>query len=259
MPWRASPQGAVSQVAWFEAGQGPAMVLLHGGGGTGKDWWYQLQHFGQRYRVIAPDLPGFGRSDWLAEVQSVADLPAFLAQFLRQVGVDTMVLGGNSMGGRVALAFAARWPELVSHLVLLDSVGLDLPTVPVRNPLAVPPDRFLELLVHDPAQYLRRTPYRTLEDAHALTRGRQSFARYLAASPVVADPAIAWDRLTMPALLIWGREDKVVPLAYGEALAQRLPRARLAVIEACGHLPHLEWPEQTNQTIEAFLGGAQNF
>ncbi|MBX5467318.1 MAG: alpha/beta fold hydrolase [Firmicutes bacterium] len=254
-PW-ISAEGATYRVSWYESGAGPAMVWLHGGGGTGKDFWYQLKAFGTRWRVLAPDLPGFGRSDWPPEIRGVQDLPDFLARWLATLGVKAAVVGGNSMGGRVALAYAARYPDRVTHLILIDSVGLDLPGVPVQNPLAVPPQRFLETLVHRPTQYLQHTPYRTVEDAQELSRGRQSFARYLAASPIVQEPGLLWEQVAMPTLVVWGREDRIVPLAYGEALAARLPRARLVVFDACGHLPHLEWPERFNQTVAAFLAEA---
>ncbi|MCY0886715.1 MAG: alpha/beta fold hydrolase [Firmicutes bacterium] len=242
------------RVSWFEAGQGPAVILLHGGGGTGKAWQAQMQALGGRYRVLAPDMPGFGRSDWVEGVRNPQALGTVIWAWADTLwGVDQVVLGGNSMGGRVALAAALERPARVRALVLLDAVGVRLPEVPVVNPLDLPPGKFVEGLVYDPAAYRRRTPYRTLEDAQELARGRESFRRYVGQGPITFDPDAPLDRLTMPALLIWGREDRIVPLPYGQALAARLPRAELVVLDHCGHLPHIEAPELVNGLVRNFL------
>ncbi|AEW06161.1 alpha/beta hydrolase fold protein [Sulfobacillus acidophilus DSM 10332] len=243
------------RLSWWEAGSGSRrIVLLHGGGGTGKAWAHQLTYLSQLgYHVIAPDMPGFGQSDWLEGVTRVDQLGPALADWFFDQGWTSFVLGGNSMGGRVALSLASHHPEPVEGLIILDSVGVRLPDVPILNPLSLPPQQFMSGLVHDPSRYKTATPYRTLEDAQELNRGRQSFARYLGEEGITADPTLDLSRLTMPSLLIWGRHDRIVPLAYGQALRQALPDAELLVIEDCGHLPHIETPELTNQAIHDFL------
>ncbi len=157
------------------------------------------------------------------------------------------------MGGRVALSLSARYPEMVSHLVILDSVGLTLPEVPVVNPLTLAPSEFMSGLVHHPEKYRKLTPYRTLDDARELNHGRQTFARYLGSQGIVPDPELELSRITMPTLLIWGREDRIIPLAYGKALAKALPQGELVVFDDVGHLPHIEAPHLTNQSIRSFL------
>lgn len=238
-----------------EAGRGLPLVLLHGGGGTGKAFWHQLQALGERFRVIAPDMPGFGKSDWAVGATTPDGLAPVLWAWADALGLDRLALGGNSMGGRVALAMALFAPERVVRLVLLDAVGVAVPGVQPLNPLTVPPSEFVRTMVYDPDHYRRVTPYRTLEDAQELNAGRAAFARYLAASPVGPDRSADLARLTMPTLLIWGRHDRVVPLALGEALAERLPNARLVVLEAVGHLPHIEAAGAVNQLLADFLTG----
>lgn len=241
---------------WYEAGTSPhpPMVLLHGGGGTGRAWLHQLEHVSdQGYRVLAPDMPGFGRSDWFDGVQEMQDIGPVLFEWLDALSMQTAVLGGNSMGGRVAMSMASAHPERVTGLIILDSVGLDLPHVPVTNPLTLPATGYTKGLVHDVDRYKSRTPYRTLDDARELNRGRASFARYLQEGEIRPDPALDLTRLTMPSLLIWGREDRIVPLAYGKALDERLVRSELLVIDQCGHLPHIEEPDMTNHAILDFM------
>lgn len=243
------------QCSWFEAGQGPGLVLLHGGGGTGKAWWAQMQALKDRYRVIALDMPGFGQSDQASEVRTVADISPVVLEWVSELGLDHFILGGNSMGGRVSLSMASQAPSRVDALILLDSVGVHIDGIPIVNPLTLPADRYMAGLVYDPENYKRLTPYRTLDDAKELNRGRQSFARYLAESPIGPDPTLELKRVTMPSLLIWGRHDQIVPLAYGQALKNLLTDAELFVIEECGHLPHIEAPSITNQAISDFLSG----
>ncbi len=198
-------------------------------------------------------MPGFGRSEWIDGVESVDHIPPVLKGWLDALGISQCILGGNSMGGRVALSFAAHYPEMVSALIVLDSVGVSVPDEPIVNPLTLPPNQFMSGLVHDPERYRQFTPYRTLDDAQELNRGRGVFARYLGSQGIVPDPAQNLNQATMPALLIWGREDRIIPLAYGRALEKALPDAELVVFDEVGHLPHIEAPQLTNQTIAHFL------
>jgi 2-hydroxy-6-oxonona-2,4-dienedioate hydrolase len=243
------------QLSWFEAGSGPIpIVLLHGGGGTGKAWAWQLNGLSLApYTVYAPDMPGFGRSDWWPNITRVDHIAPVIQQWMDQLGLVRAVVGGNSMGGRVALSLAAETPQRVLALVLLDAVGVHLPDVAIVNPLTLPPSQFMSGLVYDPAGFKTRTPYRTLDDAHELSRGRQSYARYLAVEGIDDNLPQDLSRVSMPVLLIWGKDDRIVPLAYGRALKDRLPHAELVVIDDCGHLPHIEEPELTNTTILNFL------
>lgn len=241
-------------IHWYESGQGPAVILLHGGGGTGRAFVAQLSALGDRgYRVLAPDMPGFGQSDWFPQVSHIPDISPILFDWLHALSIDAWVIGGNSMGGRVAMSMASLDNVHSKGLIVLDSVGLDLADVPVTNPLTLPKDRYMQGLVYDANRYKARTPYRTLKDAQELNRGRTSFARYLQGDRIAPDPALDRSRLTMPALLIWGRTDQIVPLAYGQALEKELPMAELLVIDQCGHLPHIEEPDITNHAIVDFL------
>jgi 2-hydroxy-6-oxonona-2,4-dienedioate hydrolase len=239
---------------WYESGQGLPVILLHGGGGTGRAFLSQLDYLGSRgIRVLAPDMPGFGKSDWFDGISRVPHIGPVLYEWLDVLGLTAAVVGGNSMGGRVALSMASQHPERVRGLVILDSVGLTLADVPVVNPLTLPMAQYTQGLVYDAARYKAHTPYRTLDDARELNRGRGSFARYMEEGELRPDPGLQLDRLSMPTLLVWGREDKIVPLAYGQALNDALADSELLIIDQCGHLPHIEEADITNRAIFDFL------
>lgn len=239
--------------SWFECGSGPAMVFLHGGGGTGKAWTYQLRHFGDRFRVVAPDLPGFGQTAAITGVDRVSQITEPLLDFLLSLEIAEMILAGNSMGARVALTLAAQRPESITRLLLLSVVGLSLPEIPVANPLAIDPAHFMAGMVCHPEDFRAKTPYRTLDDAKELGAGRSTYARYQQEAEIHPDADLRLERVTMPTLLLWGREDRIIPLAYGTALQTRLAQGRLVVLEEVGHLPHMEAPERTNAAIDHFL------
>lgn len=243
-----------STLHWYECGQGSPLILLHGGGGTGRAFLSQLEYLGGRgMRVLAPDMPGFGRSDWFAGVSRMPDIGPVLFDWMDSLELGPAVVGGNSMGGRVALSMASLHPERVRGLVILDAVGLEVANVPVVNPLTLPVAQYTQGLVYDTVRYKTHTPYRSLDDARELNRGRVSFARYLEEGAIRPDPGLQLSRLTMPALLIWGREDQIVPLPYGQALQAELSDAELLVIEQCGHLPHIEEADTTNRAIYDFV------
>lgn len=239
--------------SWFEAGEGEALCLLHGGGGTGKAWLHQMEYFQNQYRVICPDLPGFGQSAYLQNFDSPDALGTIVLEWMTSLGITEFILGGNSMGGRVALSATLKAPERIRALLLLNAVGVALEDVPIVNPLSLPPDQFMSGLVYDRENYKRNTPYRSLEDAKELNHGRTVFARYVENTPIGADPAWDLTKITCPTLLLWGRHDKIIPVPYARAMAKILPDAELLVIEECGHLPHIEEPLITNTTIKDFL------
>lgn len=245
----------VKGISWFhrEAGAGYPLVLLHGGGGTGKAFWYQLQGLSQSFRVLAPDLPGFGKTGFVPGALRIDDLAAALKDWCDALALERLALGGNSMGGRVSLAFALSEPARVTHLILLDAVGVLIPGLPPKNPLDIPMAQYMPSLVYDPEHYRRTTPYRSLEDAEELSNGRKTFAQYLKASPIGPDRSGDLHRADMPALLIWGRHDQIVPVEYGRVLARKMPRAELNVIETAGHLPHIEEPDTVNHLVADFL------
>lgn len=239
---------------WYEAGSGTPVVLLHGGGGTGRAFLAQLTHLSERgVRVLAPDMPGFGKTDAFDHVSRVPDIGPVLFEWLDALGLSRAVVGGNSMGGRVALSMASHSPDRIAGLIVLDSVGVEVPNVPVVNPLTIPQSHYTSELVYDTERYKKQTPYRTLDDARELNRGRSTFAAYMDDGEIRSDPNLEVARLTMPTLLIWGREDRIVPLAYGQALDRALSNSELLVIEQCGHLPHIEEADITNRAILDFL------
>jgi len=258
-----------------EAGAGDPILLLHGLGANTYTWRFLAPRLATTHRVISVDLKGFGRSDKPADAgYGVVDQARLLKTLIARKGLTHLTIVGHSFGGGVALALTADLnrsrPETVARLVLIDSIAY-----PQRVPL------FIELL---------RTPglgelgvyatlpelevYKGLLTAYAdpskiTVEAVGAYARPLyqpgarealiktaqAIVPSNLPELIARYRtIHQPAQLIWCADDRVVPLAVGRRLARTLPRAQLAVLEGCGHVPQEELPAATLVILRAFLG-----
>lgn len=226
------------------AGRGTPIVLFHGLSGS-SDWWRRnFDALAVRHTVAAVDLVGFGRNRLFLRPSrlppALDDLAALLVRWIEtSFGAEPVHLVGNSMGGHVAIHIAARAPELVRSLVLVDSTGIPFeldPRIHLRN-IFVPPGivSFSRILARD-----------------AFRAGPTSL--FLAFSRLLRDDVRPLLRgLNMPVLLLWGERDPLVPLSYGRQMAALVPQARLVVIPGTGHVPMWERPELFNRELLSFV------
>ncbi|HYM14945.1 MAG TPA: alpha/beta hydrolase [Dehalococcoidia bacterium] len=249
-------------VHYVEQGSGPAMLLVHGFGGSTYSYGRLMPLLARDHRVIAVDLKGYGYSqrDERAGL-SHSDQVAMLRGLLRALGVERAVLVGHSMGGAIVQRFAATYPEMLEALVLAASVAGDeryrrmTPPAALVKPLApiiagLAAKRVLELSFYDPdrltddlrEQYLR--PLRIRGTLEGILRSIGESAR---------DPEIDRSRITMPVLLLYAAHDRAVPLHTAQRLRALLPHARLVVIDRAAHLLLEERPEECARAIADFL------
>jgi pimeloyl-ACP methyl ester carboxylesterase len=231
-----------TRVRYLEAGTGnpgPPLVMLHGYR-AGADYWFPhpLPALAREHHVIALDLPGYGYSGGLAEYGLLA-YAAFLSAFLDALGFKSVNLLGHSMGAQVAIAMAARQPDLVNKLVLVDSAGL-----PRVEPYWQVPIR---MLGDASARHVRLLPLMMRLGARAVA-GREGL-KMLQKEHV----SNVLKSLTMPTLIVWGSRDRVIPLEHGALMARHIPNARLAVIRNAGHMPFYQKPHEFNRLVLAFL------
>jgi pimeloyl-ACP methyl ester carboxylesterase len=243
------------RTSFQEAGTGPAVVLLHGWGGDSRSFWPVYQALTAEFHVLAPDLPGFGRSALPPAAWGVGDYAEHLRQWLDERGLERIALVGHSFGGRVAIVFAARWPERVTKLVLVASAGIR----PRRTPLyylkvctARLGRRLLAL-----SAFARTRPRleRWLYTALGATDYQQAGPlRSTLVRVVNEDLRPLLPTIMAPTLLIWGDRDAATPLADGRTMSRLLPNARLIVYPGAGHFAYLERTDQFIRDLRAFLG-----
>jgi len=240
-------------------GDGAPVLLVHGFGADLNTWMFTQPALAATRRAVALDLPGHGGSVKDVGAGNAEGLTDAVEGVREALGIERVHLVGHSMGGAIAALAALRRPERVASLTLIASAGLG-PEIngsfidgfvhASRRREAV---EVLGLLVDDPALVSR-----------AMVEDVLRYKRLDGVAPALAKIAEAWfgggrqsldltgriGTLTMPVQLVWGRNDRIIPVAHGEALAARLP---VHILDAAGHLPHMEKAGEVNRLIERFI------
>jgi 2-hydroxy-6-oxonona-2,4-dienedioate hydrolase len=243
-------------IHYFEAGQGPAVILLHGLGAVKEVWMPSFGALSPKYHVYAIDQLGFGHSDKPLLDYKIATFVDFLHGFMEAQNIGKATLVGNSLGGWIALDFAAQYPAMVDKLVLVDSAGLPWTKASTidLNPSSLAATRtMLESLFYDKKMvadgFVRQVFAGRMSnnDGYTIQRTVAGFA-----TPQFEDGKLS--SIHAPTLVVWGRQDELIPLASGENLRDGITGAKLVVFEQCGHVPQLEKPAEFNQALLEFLG-----
>jgi 3-oxoadipate enol-lactonase len=249
--------------AWRERGEGPVVALFHGLGGSRISWEPQLAGLGDRWRVAAWDMPGYGLSQPLAhEPYTFRALAAAAAAWIDQLGGKPAHVVGISMGGMIAQYLAAYHPQSVRSLTLMSTsarFGLD-GTMPEAWKAArlAPLDQGLEPA--DFAEQVLRGIAGERISADAFAEQRSAMARITGAALrrsitclVTHDSQLLLPTITTRTLVMVGEFDTETPPEYAQHLAELLPNARLVVVPLSGHLLNASAPEQVNRLIAEHL------
>jgi pimeloyl-ACP methyl ester carboxylesterase len=249
--------GGVAVHAWVAGGGDPLLVLHGAGGNRGVTRW--MEQVAERYTVWAPTHPGFGRSGDAEWMEGIDDLARFYLWFIDAASLGRPHLLGHSIGGWTAAEMAVMSPGAIDRLVLVAPAGLKPAHGEILDIFYVSPAQLMGLTVHDPKTVpewdaLFGQPPGPAELAMA-ERNREMTAR-LTWKPYMHNPRLAYflPRVTNPALVVWGREDRIMPVECGEQYQRRLGRATLSVLERCGHLPPIEQPDAFARLVLDFLG-----
>lgn len=254
--------------AYLEAGSGRPVVMLHGSGpgvSATANWQYNIPTLAEHYHVLAPDIVGFGDTNRPDEVvYSLRNWTDHVWAFLDALGIGRTAIVGNSLGGRIALQMATDDPDRISRMVLMGSPGVGMtPTEGLAALRAYEPshDAMRALL----RNYFAVNPALITEELVGI-RYRASVANgaYDAYRAMFFDPrhrgtelGITADEvraIATPALLVHGREDKVVPLAVSQTMLELLPNADLHVFSHCGHWTQIERAAEFSALVADYLG-----
>jgi pimeloyl-ACP methyl ester carboxylesterase len=251
-------------MGYDDRGAGPALVLVHGHPFDRSMWRPQLERFSRSgWRVIAPDLRGYGETTVIAGKTPLETFARDIAALLDHRGIDRAVLTGLSMGGQIVMEFQRLFPRRVAGLVLADT-SAQAETEEgkrLRNEAA---DRLLcEGMQRYAEEVLPRmvAPYnlRIMPDvaAHVLGMMRRTSAEGAAAAlrgrAERPDYRDVLSRATVPALIVVGRDDDFTPLSDAELMHHHLEDARVIVIDGAAHMPNLERPDDFNHALAEFL------
>ncbi|WP_244818021.1 alpha/beta fold hydrolase [Caballeronia sp. Lep1P3] len=248
------------------------LVLLHGSGPGASGWanyHRNVDAFADAgYRVLLIDCPGWGKSDSIVCTSSRSDLNARVVKgVLDTLGIDRVHFVGNSMGGHSAVAFALSYPDRVGKLVLMGggtggpsqfvpmpTEGIKLLQAVYRDPSIENIKRMLNVFVYDASTMTEELLEARLQNMLARRDHLENFVKSLAANPKqFPDYGHRLNEIKVPALVIWGRDDRFVPMDVGLRLVWGMPNADLLVFGRCGHWAQWEHAERFNETVLAFL------
>jgi 4,5:9,10-diseco-3-hydroxy-5,9,17-trioxoandrosta-1(10),2-diene-4-oate hydrolase len=267
--------GDINTRYWAGGEQGPTVVLVHGVGRFIEDWLPCFSKLASRYCIYAIDLLGHGHTDKpLSASYSIVDLARFLNEFITTLGMKRAHIIGHSLGGGITLQLTLQFPEVVDKLVLVCSAGLGkeatlvlrIATVPVLGELLTRPSRsgtkrLLKEFVEDPdilTDDLVDTSFQMASAPGAqkiLLKTLRAAGNLFGQHKEMYGPIVEnLSSIHHPALVIWGQQDRVLPVDHAKVAAQGLPDVRIEILDGCGHMPMLEQTELFNTSILDFLG-----
>ena len=252
-----------------ETGQGPSLVLLHGLFMDHTTWDHVSEELGRHYRVVAPDLPGFGQSEKPPESRFPYGINAFadaVVDLYAGLELGRAVMVGHALGGAVAITLAARHPELISRLVLIDALCYAAPQ-DLASRVALAPliggFAFKQLWgksafkAYFKESYLSRDarlPSARLDSYYEVFNTPAARASALATLRATRDTRAVVAhiaRISTPTLVIWGSEDTLYPAALGQRMSREIPHAGFQLVGA-GHVPQEEQPSEVVEAIVRF-------
>jgi pimeloyl-ACP methyl ester carboxylesterase len=258
---------------WALGDKGTAVILIHGLGASADIWKYNVEALAEQHRVYAPDLMGFGRSDKPGPSFTAFDYTRFLHDFMNILNIEKASLVGQSLGGGIALHYVLQFPQKVKKLVLVGSAGLGkeviwtlrLMSLPLVGELVSYPSRkgvelFFKLAVRN-----RALVTKDFVDLYYDFFSQPGFQKFLlkiirsiinirgAREEILAPNMNNLYKIMQPTLIIWGEKDRVLPLQHAYRGKEKLPNAKLKIMEGCGHIPFFERSEEFNRLVLEFL------
>jgi len=263
------------RIAYRDEGAGEALLLIHGMAGSSATWRAIIPELSKKYRVVAPDLLGHGESAKPRGDYSLGAFAAWLRDLLDELGISRATVIGQSLGGGVAMQFTYQHRDYCQRLVLISSGGLGPDLNWILRVLSAPgAELVLPVVAPQPVLNLGNklgswlasagiqspragemwSAYCSLADRPT----RQAFLRTLRSVVDYRGQAVsALGKIHvshgLPTLLIWGEEDRIIPVAHGYAAHDAVPGSRLEVLPGVGHFPHVEAPTAVVDILDDFI------
>lgn len=258
---------------WSYGNSESIILLLHGFAFSVEIWESNIHDLSKNHKVIALDLLGFGLTDKPKGKHKIEIYPNFVFEFLKQMSIQKAHVVGHSMGGLIATKLAQMHPEIVESLILLGSAGFDT-KIPMHFRVFSLPfvgEMFIKPNKQGLISALRRNTYVKSAVTPKLANKLFEFSLHPEMgvtllkitrtainifgfkSFIIKSIKIEIDNLTMPVLIIWGKEDAIIYLEHAYIANKLIKHSKLVVFEECGHLPQLEHPEKFNQLLVSFL------
>ena len=238
------------------AGSGPALVFLHGG--WGPQWTPFHDALAKDFTVYAPSHPGTGASEPESHraLDDMWDLALFYDELFDKLGLDKPALVGHSFGGMVAGDIAANFPRRIGKLVLIDSLGLWLDESPIRNYMVTPITELIPMIFANPNDPAIGTFVPNPADAEAVVRIHWALGCTGKFCWPLPDKGLRKriHRVSAPTLVLWGKQDHLVPAAYAHEFVRLIKGAKVELIDEASHMLPIEQPTAAAKAVADFLG-----
>jgi 4,5:9,10-diseco-3-hydroxy-5,9,17-trioxoandrosta-1(10),2-diene-4-oate hydrolase len=253
--------------------KGEEIILVHGLGAFAESWMYNFESFAKHFRVYALDLAGFGKSDKPKAEYTYDYFATFLHDFMVAMKIEDAHLVGHSLGGGTVLQFTLKYPDKVKKLVIIGSAGLGteasamvkILSIPILGGLLTRPSRkgaanLLKQLVNEDKVitdeiidlwYQMSSMPRA---QRALLKTNRAITNLSGYRKKVTDPIRTHlNEIGAPTLVLWGRQDQMVPLSHAETAEKNIKNATTHIFDNCGHCPMIECPDEFNSQVIKYL------
>ncbi len=265
--------GSVNTRYWSIGNKGTEVLLVHGLGGFAENWMFNIEALAKHFQVYVLDMVGFGKSDKPKTSYIIDDFVQFINEFMEKKKIEKTNLIGHSLGGGIILQFALKFPKKVNKLIIVSSAGLGkevsiifkMASLPIIGELVTRPSRkgtakFYKEVVYDKTiltDDLIEEGYQmsSLPGAQrSFLKTNRAFINFFGCKSKVINPIkINLHKIVVPTLIIWGRQDQILPVSHASTAEKSIPNATLQIFEKCGHIPMIECIEDFNSMVVKFL------
>ncbi len=246
-----------SKIHLIRGGEGPPLLYLHSIEGN-LGWLPWMEQAAEHATVYAPTHPGFGTSERPELLESVSDMAKFYLWMIQDMGLEDVSLVGHFLGGWIAAEMATMSPGALSRLILVDAAGVRPEAGEIADVFLLGEEETTRRAFHNTASV---PGYAELferdlspEEREMRVRNREMTTR-LCWKPYMYDRSLVWllRRVKLPTLVVWGAEDSIIPVDSGRRIHEAIAGSGLEIIPECGHMPHVEKPEEFSRLVLGHL------
>jgi len=250
-----------NKIRYLESGDaGRTIVLLHGIGASAERWEFVIPEFSKHYKVIVPDLIGFGRSDKPLVDYTTEFFLDFLSSFLHKLGITSTNIIGSSLGGQITANYASQHPEIIENLVLVSPSGIMKHSTPALDAYvmaALYPD--IEVaknafqMMAGPTRQINQKIIENFVERMKLPNAKMAFMSTLLGLRNAETITKSLKKISVPTLIIWGEDDPVIPVKYADDFVSCIQDCRFYMMDNCGHTPYVDDPKRFAKLVLDFL------
>ena len=246
-------------ISYLTGGQEDPLIVIHGGGDSGRAWLQNAMELSKHYSIYVPDLPGFGHSQSISDNFNVSEYVTFVEDFSQSLGLKHFHLVGHSLGGGIALHYALKFPQKIKRLVLVNSICLGNEIALWARVLSYSiycrPLGKATLSILNAVKWLVKLFYAPFQLMNPLSLVRMSIGKSI--MTLKGQTTVLVDRLSellVPTLLVWGAKDSIVPVSHAYAAGKLIPDCQIQVFKSCGHSVYKRRVREFSQLLVKFLG-----